>query len=210
MKGEVRARGGVRGAAALLLVAVLVTAADDGHPESPGRHSLAGRLLVATDTLRDPRFARSVIYIVRHGPRGAFGLVVNVPLAEVALERALRPFGLEVPPGSGDVRVHYGGPVDERRGFVLHTPDWSDASTIVVDGGFAVTADPKVLQAMARGEGPRRALFLLGHAGWAPGQLDAELDTGAWGIALADERLVFDEDPAQKWIEAMTRRLLDF
>jgi putative transcriptional regulator len=66
-----------------------------------------------------------------------------------------------------------------------------------------------VLQAMARGAGPRRALFLLGHAGWAPGQLDAELATGAWGVATADERLVFDEDPAQKWIEAMARRRLD-
>jgi putative transcriptional regulator len=66
-----------------------------------------------------------------------------------------------------------------------------------------------VLQAMARGQGPRRALFLLGHAGWGPGQLDAEMTTGAWGVAPADERLVFEEDPAQKWIEAMARRLLE-
>jgi putative transcriptional regulator len=79
----------------------------------------------------------------------------------------------------------------------------------VVDGRFAVTEDPTVLQAMARGTGPRRALFLLGYAGWGPGQLEAELATGAWGVAPADERLVFDEDPQQKWIEATTRRLLD-
>ena len=78
-----------------------------------------------------------------------------------------------------------------------------------MDGRFALTEDPKVLQAMARGAGPRRALFFLGYAGWAPGQLDAELATGAWGVALADERLVFDEDPKQKWIEAMARRILD-
>jgi len=77
-----------------------------------------------------------------------------------------------------------------------------------MDGGFAVTEDPRVLQAIARAAGPRRALFVMGHAGWAPGQLDAELGTGAWGVAPADERLVFDEDPNQKWIEAMTRRLL--
>ena len=123
--------------------------------------------------------------------------------------RALRPFGLEVPAESGDVRVHYGGPVEERRGFVLHTPDWKGEGTAVVDDHFALTEDPKVLQAMANGAGPRRALFMLGYAGWAPGQLDAEMKTGAWGVAPADERLVFDEDPKQKWIEAMARRILD-
>jgi len=74
---------------------------------------------------------------------------------------------------------------------------------------IALTEDPKVLQAMAKGAGPRRALFMLGYAGWAPGQLDAEMKTGAWGVAPADERLVFEEDPKQKWIEAMSRRILD-
>jgi putative transcriptional regulator len=193
----------------LLLAVVLLPAVADGRGEAPGRRSLTGRLLVATEALRDPRFVRTVIYIVRHNEQGAFGLVINLPVGEVSFERALRPFGLDVPPGSGDVRVHYGGPVDEQRGFVLHTPDWKGEGTTVVDGGFAVTGDPRVLQAMARAAGPRRALFFLGHAGWAPGQLDAELKTGAWGVAPADERLVFDEDPNQKWIEAMTRRLLD-
>jgi len=201
--------GGLGHGAAAALLAVVLLAAAEGGAEAPDRRSLAGRLLVATDTLRDPRFARSVIYVVRHTPRGAFGLVINVLLGEIPFERALRPFGLEVPPGSGTVRVHYGGPVDERRAFVLHTPDWRSEDTTVVDGGFALTGDPRVLQAMARGRGPRRGLFVLGHAAWAPGQLDAEMTTGAWGVALADERLVFDEDPAQKWIEAMTRRLLD-
>jgi putative transcriptional regulator len=196
--------------AALILVGLLVMLpVADGRTETPGHRSLAGRLPVATDSLRDPRFARTVIYLVRHDERGAFGLVVNMPVAEVPFERALQPFGLEVPPGSGNVRVYYGGPVDERRGVVLHTPDWIGESTTVVEGGFAVTEDPKVLQAIARGTGPRRALFFLGYAGWAPGQLDAEMTTRAWAVATADERLVFDEEPTQKWIEAMTRRLLD-
>jgi putative transcriptional regulator len=180
-----------------------------GHAETPARRSLAGRLLVATDAMSDPRFARSVIYVVRHDARGALGLIVNMPAGEVPIERALQPFGLDVPPGSGNVRVHYGGPVDQRRGFVLHTTEWTIESTTLVDGGFALTEDPKVLQAIARGAGPRRALFFLGYAGWAPGQLDAEMTTHAWGVAPADERLVFDEDPKQKWIEAMSRRLLE-
>ena len=195
--------------ALVLGVVLLVSAVAESSAETPGRRSLTGRLLVATEAMGDPRFARTVIYMVRHTDKGAFGLIVNLPMAEVPFERALRPFGLEVPPDAGDVRVHYGGPVDERRGVVLHTPDWTGEGTTVVDGSFALTEDPAVLRAMARGTGPRRALFFLGHAGWAPGQLDAELATGAWAVARADERLVFDEDPAQKWIEAMTRRLLD-
>lgn len=194
---------------ALLLAAWLVMTAADGPTQTPAHRSLTGRLLVATDTLRDPRFARTVIYMVRHRTDGAFGLVVNIPLGEVPYERALQPFGLEVPPGAPALRVHYGGPVEERHGFVLHTPDWTGEGTTVIDQHFAITDDPRILQAIARGAGPRRALFCLGYAGWGPGQLDAEMTTGAWGVAPADERLVFDEDPMQKWIEATTRRLLD-
>ncbi len=189
-------------------IAALAVVVAGAAAESPHR-SLAGRLLVATDAMNDTRFERTVIYLVRHDAQGALGLVVNLPRGEVSFERALRPLGLEAPPGSGNVRVHYGGPVSERRGFVLHTPDWRGEGTQLVDGGFALTEDPRVLQAMARGDGPKRALFCLGYAGWAGGQLEREMSTGAWGVALADERLVFDEDPRQKWIDAMSRRLLD-
>ena len=105
--------------------------------------------------------------------------------------------------------MHYGGPVDDRHGFILHTPDWKTDDTLVVDGRFALTEDPKILVAMAGRTGPRRALFVLGYAGWGPGQLDREMTTGAWGVAVADERLVFDTDAGQKWIEAMARRILE-
>jgi len=109
---------------ALLLAALLVvTAVMDGHAQAPTRRSLSGRLLVATDTIRDPRFAHTVIYMVRHEAGGARGLVINLPIGEVPVERALRPFGLEVPPNSGTVLLHYGGPVDQQTVFVLHTPD---------------------------------------------------------------------------------------
>jgi putative transcriptional regulator len=195
--------------ALLLAVALVAAVAADERSATSGRGSLTGRLLVASDALRDPRFARTVIFVVRHDADGALGLVVNVPIAEVPFERALRPFNLEVPSGSGAVRVYYGGPVQEQRGFVLHTPDWTGEGTTVIDDRFALTEDPRVLQAIARGVGPRRALFCLGYAGWAPGQLDAELRAGAWGVAPADERLVFDEDPQTKWIEATTRRRFD-
>ena len=193
----------------LLAVVLVMMAAADGRAEPPSHRSLAGRLLVATEALRDPRFVRTVIYVVRHDTKGAFGLVVNWPLTEVPFEQALRPFGLEVPPGSGNVRVHYGGPVDKQRAFVLHTADWTGDGTTVVDGRFALTEDPRVLQALARGAGPRRALFFLGHAGWAPGQLEGELAHGFWFTTPQDAKLVFDEDRDEVWDRAMKRRTQD-
>ena len=193
----------------LLVAVVVVLAMAETRAAAPPRRSLAGRLLVATESMRDPRFARAVIYLVRHSEEGALGLVINVAMGDIPFERALKPLGLEVPPGSGNMQVHYGGPVEPGQGFVLHTPDWKSDGTTIVNERFAVTQDPKILESMARGTGPRRALFFLGYAGWAPGQLDAELTTGTWGIAAADERLVFETDPAQKWIEAMARRILE-
>jgi putative transcriptional regulator len=201
---------GVTLARALAVGTILLAwVAADVLADTPPRRSLTGRLLVATDAMNDTRFARTVIYLVRHDDKGAFGLVVNLPRGEVTYERALRPLGLEPPPGSGSVTLHSGGPVNSGRGFVLHTPDWTGEDTIVVDDHFAMSEDPKILLAMARKQGPRHALFCLGYAGWGPGQLDREMTTGAWAVALPDERLVFEEDPQQKWIEAMSRRLLD-
>jgi putative transcriptional regulator len=209
MPGCLRGASPRRGARILALAALAMLGASVAEPQPRHRPWLTGRLLVADASLRDPNFYRTVIYLIRHDADGAFGLIVNRPLGEVSFETALRPFDLEVPPGSGDVRVHSGGPVQPGRGFVLHTPDWTGPDTTVVDGGFALTADPKVLQAMAQGTGPRRARFLLGYAGWAAGQLEAELARGAWGVALADERLVFEGDPTATWLDATARRLLD-
>jgi len=200
---------GARAPAVLLVVLAASLLLARAPAAAPPRRSLTGRLLVATDSMRDPRFHRVVLYLVRHDEHGALGLVVNIPLGEVSFERALKPLGLDAPPNSGTVRIHYGGPVGERQGFVLHTPDWKAESTTVVNEHFAVTEDPSVLMAMARGAGPRQARFVLGYAGWAPGQLDAEMTTGAWAVAVADEQLVFETDPGQQWIEAMARRLLE-
>jgi putative transcriptional regulator len=202
------ARAG-RSLAVLLVAAVVGLVVAEARAAAPLRRSLSGRLLVATESMRDPRFARAVIYLMRHSEEGALGLVINVPMGEIPFERALKPLGLEAPPGSGNLQVYYGGPVEPGQGFVLHTPDWKSDGTTVVNEHFAFTQDPKILESMARGTGPRRALFFLGYAGWAPGQLDAELTTGSWGVAAADERLVFETDPVQKWIEAMARRILE-
>ena len=199
-------------AAALCALAVLGPArAGGGSPLAQADKSLLGQFLVATDTLRDPRFARTVIYMVRHDGSGALGLVVNRPVRDVPLAPLLRQFGLDDRGVNGSIRLHYGGPVEPAVGFLLHTVEYATEGTERVTGDVAVTpltARPVVLRDIAHGAGPRRFLFALGYAGWAPGQLEGEIDNGAWITVSADEQLLFDDDHARKWERAMSRRRL--
>ncbi|MFI5327459.1 MAG: YqgE/AlgH family protein [Candidatus Rokuibacteriota bacterium] len=170
---------------------------------------LAGQFLVATDTLRDPRFARTVIYIVRHDASGAMGLVVNRPVRDMPLGPMLRKFGLDDRGVTGSVRAHYGGPVEIGQGFLLHTAEYATQGTSQIAGDIAMTPTPGVLTALsdiAHGAGPRKSLFAVGYAGWAPGQLEGEIERGAWITVPADEALLFDEDHARKWDRATARR----
>jgi len=173
--------------------------------------SLAGQFLVATDTLRDPRFARTVFYMVRHDGAGAMGLVVNRPVRDMPLAPLLRKFGLAERGVTGSVRAHYGGPVEIGQGFILHTAEYATQGTSLIAGDIAMTPPPGVLTALsdiARGAGPRKSLFAVGYAGWAPGQLEGEIEQGTWITVPADEALLFDEDSARKWDRAMARRRL--
>lgn len=191
-------------------VAVLALAAP-GAFEANGQTGpgLAGQLLVATEQMPDPRFFRTVIYMVRHDATGALGLVVNRPLGDVRLKDLLERSGRDSRDVTGSVRVHYGGPVEPARAFVLHTADYTGLESRVIGDGIAVTGHPEVLDAMARGQGPRRSLFVLGYAGWAPGQLEGEIQRGGWISVLPNEVLVFDEDHERKWERAMARRRID-
>jgi putative transcriptional regulator len=168
--------------------------------------SLVGQLLVATEGLRDPRFARTVVYIVRHDADGAFGLVVNRPGPEMPLAPLLRQFGLDDRGVTGGIRAHYGGPVEPGRGFVLHTAEYATAGTERLAGDVALTSEPAVLADIARGAGPRRYRFAQGYAGWRGGQLEDEIDAGAWITASVDADIVFDDDYATKWDRATARR----
>ena len=170
--------------------------------------SLAGQLLVAKPELRDPRFSRTVVYIVHHDASGAMGLILNRPIGEASLSELLEQAGVEGKSVNGKIRVHFGGPVEAPRGFVLHTADYKIDGTQVVKDGIAVTARPEILRAMGTGTGPRKSLFALGYAGWAPGQIEGEIKTGSWEIVPADKALVFDEDYETKWERAMARRTI--
>jgi putative transcriptional regulator len=194
------------------LLVLLVAATGGGQPARPAQpwpgRSTTGQLLVATDDLRDPRFARTIVYILRHDATGALGLVVNRPVGTLPLARVLESLGRDPEGAGGEIRVHYGGPVEPERGFVLHTPAWEGGDSRVVHDGVAVTSDPAIFDAIARGTGPRRAMFAAGYAGWAAGQLEAELQGGFWLVVPADEALIFDDDAVSKWERATERSKL--
>ena len=166
----------------------------------------AGQLLVATPDMRDPRFAEAVIYMVKHNGEGAMGLVINRPLAKGPVKDLLQGFGIENEDAKGEIIIHYGGPVSANIGFVLHSDDVMLDDSESVKDGIVMTVDPKLIEAMARGKGPRESLVLFGYAGWAPGQLEGELEAGAWHVVPADKALVFSKEADKKWQQAMDRR----
>ncbi len=172
--------------------------------------SLSGQLLVAMPQMTDPRFARAVVYVCAHSEsEGAMGIVVNKRLASLTLDGLYAH--LELVPGAHarSRPVHFGGPVEPGRGFVLHTADYREDATLVVGGEFGVTATLDILRAIGKGAGPRRSLLALGYAGWAPGQLDAEMQANGWLSVPADSDLVFDDDFEAKWQRALAKLGVD-
>ena len=170
---------------------------------------LDGHLLVAMPTMRDPPFARTVIYLCAHTADGAMGLVVNKLLDSLTFPDLLEQLGIQTSNVSDEIRVHFGGPVESARGFVLHSTDYMHDASMIVDGDIALTATVDVLKAMADGKGPRRHLLALGYAGWAPGQLDAEIQANGWLLCPADENLVFGTDVISKWSQAVNKIGID-
>ena len=168
--------------------------------------SLTGHLLVATREMKDPRFVESVIYIVKHDAQGAMGLVINKPIAKGLIDDLLKSSGREANGSQETIVIHYGGPVGRRHGFIFHTDDHVIEGTKKLGHGMAMTADVKMLEALATGKGPRRWLFMIGYAGWAPGQLEAELKTGSWFTLPGDQALIFGSDADKKWRQAMDKR----
>jgi putative transcriptional regulator len=169
------------------------------------RTSLTGQLLISMPQMPDQRFARTVIYMCAHTADGAMGLVLNRLFDGVDVGELLEQLEIPLvspPPG---LRVHYGGPVETGRGFVLHTADYRQDGTLMVDDEIGLTATIDVLRAIALGQGPRRSMLALGYAGWSAGQLDQELTTNHWIHAPPDQAILFDSDLETKWERGMAR-----
>ncbi len=171
---------------------------------------LAGQLLIAMPQMRDPRFVRAVVYLCAHSSEGAMGIVVNRLFDGLDFGDLLEQLEIAAGPGCDDVRIHFGGPVEGGRGFVLHTADYMHETSMVVDDGIALTATVDVLKAIAEGMGPARCLLALGYAGWSPGQLDSEIRENVWLNVPADEGLLFDTDIDHKWEAAIHKLGIDF
>ena len=171
--------------------------------------ALSGQLLVAMPHMEDPRFARTVVYVCAHSDDGAMGLVVNRLIDSMRFDALLDHLGLETEAPHPDLPVHFGGPVESSRGFVLHSADIVQESTLLIDDDVALTATTEMLKAIAGGGGPERCVLALGYAGWGAGQLDQEIQDNGWLLVPADDQLVFGFDNEAKWEGAMTKLGID-
>jgi putative transcriptional regulator len=191
-----------RAALPVLLVALLGAA----PPAATGSGSLTGQVLIAAPTIGDPRFFHTVILMLRDDKDGALGIVINRPVGERSIESLLKATGASGAGVEGNLRVFDGGPVQPDFGFVVHTADYRRPETLVVDGRVAMTASPQILQDIGHHHGPKQSLFAFGYAGWGPGQLAAELARRDWFTTPEEPHLIFDDDRAGLWNEAMARR----
>jgi putative transcriptional regulator len=168
-------------------------------------HYLSGHLLIAMPGMRDPRFSKSVIYMCAHSAEGAMGLVLNRELNSMTFPDLLEQLNIERPTPEKQIGVHFGGPVESGRGFVLHSAEYVREATLVVDSSIALTATVDILKAIANGKGPHQALLALGYAGWGAGQLDDEIKANGWLHVEADQDLIFDSALDKKWDRALDK-----
>jgi len=156
--------------------------------------------------MQDPRFIESVIYVIKDDQEGTMGFIINRPIAQGSIDDLLKGFGAEAKGSNREIVIHYGGPVSSRQGFLLHSDDVTLENSMKAEDGIAATSDTKMIEAIAMGKGPRQFLFLLGYAGWAPGQLKNEIKLNSWFVVAADKSLIFGKDADKKWRQAMDKR----
>jgi putative transcriptional regulator len=185
--------------------------------QTSARGYLDGQMLIAMPAMHDERFARTLIYVCAHSSDGAMGIIVNQPAGNikfpdllVQLEVIPATERIELPTKAEDVKVLKGGPVETGRGFVLHSADYFiENSTLPIDEGICLTATLDILKAIARGSGPASAVLALGYAGWAPGQLEHEIQENGWLHCAADSELIFGNDIDGKYDKALHKIGID-
>ena len=180
-------------------------------PSQAGRGYLDGKVLIAMPGMEDQRFAKTVIYMCAHSEDGAMGIILNQLADQITFEELLVQLDIlddddaqQVPRDKALMRVHRGGPVETGRGFVLHSSDfYLENSTLPITDGICLTATLDILKAIADGDGPEKAILALGYSGWAPGQLEAEMQANGWLHGPADTDLLFGADLDAKYDHAL-------
>jgi len=168
---------------------------------------LTGQFLIAMPSMSDPRFERSVIYMCAHSKEGAMGLVINKSLESLSFTDLLDQLGVE--DSQAEMAILSGGPVETGRGFVLHSADYDREGSLAVSDDIRLTATIDVLKAIAVGSGPRERLLALGYAGWAPGQLEGEIQANGWLTVASDRQILFDDALDSKWSRAIAKLGVD-
>lgn len=163
---------------------------------------LEGQLLIAMPLMMDPRFERSVVFICSHSADGAMGIVVNKPINSLSFPQLLKQLEINTNICNDKIQVYFGGPMEGARGFVLHSPDYIQDSTVLIKNEFALSANTNILKAMAEGNGPKHSLLALGYAGWSAGQLDQEIQENGWLTITANKEIIFHKDNQNKWQNA--------
>lgn len=195
-----------------LTAAGLGLAAVEPTPLSPAPKNAApadpppGNLLIASAHIQDPRFYHAVVLILQHTKDGAFGIMVNHPLATEKIAALLAAAGDDDKTVEGTIPVFSGGPVQPEMGFVVHSADYHTADTMPVDGKVAMTASKEALKDIGHGKGPKKCFFAFGYAGWGAGQLEGEIARNDWFTASEDSALVFDDDRDTVWDKALAKR----
>jgi putative transcriptional regulator len=172
--------------------------------------NLTNHFLIAMPAMADPYFAKTLTFICEHNDQGALGLVVNRPI-DLTLQALFEQVDLELnDPSLVGLPVHFGGPVQMDRGFVLHQPIGEWQSTLSVEGEVGLTTSKDILDALGRGRGPTRVLVTLGYAGWAPGQLEHEISQNGWLTVRAKAHVIFDLPAEERLPAAMEMLGIDF
>lgn len=172
--------------------------------------NLTDHFLIAMPNMVDPHFSRTLTYVCEHNDQGALGLVVNRPI-DMTLSALLEQVSVtHASPQLARVPVHFGGPVQVDRGFVLHQPVGEWQSTLTVNDRIGLTTSKDILVAVGSGEGPNKLLVTLGYAGWAPGQLENELSQNAWLTVAASPEVLFDLPAEERLAAAMQLLGIDY
>src|SRR6478735_53455 len=182
-----------------------------------GRSYLDGQCLIAMPGMTDTRFSRSVVYICAHSEDGAMGIILNKPAPDTRFPDLLVQLDvipseelIRLPSQAERMQVLRGGPVETKRGFVLHSSDFFlESATLPIDNGICLTATLDILRAIAVGSGPENAVLALGYAGWAAGQLEAEIQSNGWLHCAADPALLFDDGIETKYHRALQKIGID-
>ncbi len=174
-------------------------------PKADGA-GLEGQLLIAMPGIGDPRFHRSVIFVCAHSDEGAMGLIVNQASDGLNFSDLLEQLEIETEDAArAALPVRIGGPVESTRGFVLHSADYGEDGALEISGGYRLTGTVDILRDIAKGKGPAQHMIALGYTGWAPGQLEQELQQNGWLACDAESEIVYADDDKAKWVQALSK-----